>query len=308
MLRPNLAVLWVIYDLYIFFKLLKDKEYKKLICIIIFSLIVLFIAILHIIAYLYINNAIQDFIEIYLLFNIKYMGVKEESLLITINYFRNQGIGFLIISCMITIISIFNSENDKNKKTLAKLNSIVLLFSLYFLISPQRLYIHYLIALIACFVIPTIYILDRINDKRYYDLFFITCFLLIILNLYNTKNRWNNQFDAISYIIQNYTEEEDNVLQLGNLTNIYLVANRHYQGKYFFQRPFLFYNEKIQNEFLEEIENNKPKLIIDAYPERKITSEDNQTTKNFKEKINKFLNENYDSINNIIYLKKESEL
>lgn len=308
MLRPNLAVLWVIYDLYIFFKLLKDKEYKKLICIIIFSLIGLFIAILPIIAYLYINNAIQDFIEIYLLFNIKYMGVKEDSLLITINYFRNQGIGFLIISCMITIISIFNSESDKNKKTLSILNSMVLLFSLYFLMSPQRLYIHYLITLIACFVIPTIYILDRINDKRYYDLFFITCFLLIILNLSNTKNRWNNQFDAISYIIQNYTEEEDNVLQLGNLTNIYLVADRQYQGKYFFQKPFLFYDEKIQKDFLEEIETNKPKLIIDAYPERKITPEDNQTTRIFKEKINNFLKENYDSINNVIYLKKESEL
>ena len=65
--------------------------------------------------------------------------------------------------------------------------------------------------------------------------------------------------------IQEYSKEDDNVLMLWNSCSFYNFSNRKYEGKYMYQVPPILSDDKILNEILEELENNKPDLIVFPY-------------------------------------------
>lgn len=307
LLRPNIASLWIIYDLFIFFKLLKEKKIKKLFTIVFFSVLGLLIILLPFLIYLICNNALSSFFEIYIMFNIKYMKIKNSSIFSTIEFFINNFCGFLVLTIFISLISMIFLKCSKEKRILSILNFLYLLISIFLLLQPHRVYNHYLIPLLSCIIIPMSMLLKNLKDKIEY-IIIPMCVIIIIINILSNINKWKNEtirkeFEVFSLVIQKYTNEEDNVLQMGNLSNIYITSNRKYKGKYFFSWPIAIYDEKYLKEYLEEINKNKPKLIIDF---QTMLFNDADLEKKFNNLILEFLDNYYIKLNDYMYLIKDN--
>ena len=313
LIRPNLASLWVIYDIFIFLKLLKKKEVKILLSIIEFSFLGVFFICIPIFLYLYINNAMGDFIKIYCIFNFKYAGAKEQTLIKTILDFIKLSKGILLITFVNYIgIFIYIIKNKIKDKELIITGFIYYLFTFYLVIMPQRSYIHYLIPMLPSFLIPMILTLKYIKIRKILSkIFVIICIIIMIIimnaNIIEKKKKWGYSIylDSISKFIKENSKIEDNILQLGNRANIYLLSERQYNGKYFYQIPIAFQNKEIGNAILNEIERDYPKIIIDTWKNWKVNKEDNESTRSFKTKIKRVLDEKYIKKNLTEYILKE---
>lgn len=310
LLRPNLISLWIVYDLCIFIKLIKDKKVKKLLNIILFTIIGLIAILIPFLLYLIVNNAFKDFIDIYLLFNIKYSGIKEHSIIQTIYYFIKNTKFTLVGVLLLNIILIYFTNKKKNQKEnlLLITNFIYYLITFTLVIMPQRNYIHYAIIMIPTIIAPIIILLKNINIKESITvaITFVTVMYLgmYVFNYVSARNNliygYKEKMKIISKYIQSLTDENDNVLQLGLETNLYNFSDRYYKGKYIYQFPVVKYSEKIATEALEDIKNELPKLIVDL----RIQIDLNDKNK-FNEEITYILQNNYDEVSKSIYLRKE---
>ena len=315
LMRPNLASIWVVYDLYIFIKMLKDKKIKELFNIIIFSFLGLAIAFIPIAIYLLVNNAFMDFINTYLIFNLKYANLKDLSFISTIKYFLGKDNINLIISVLIiniTLLVYMYKRKDKNLMIIIT-SFIWFIFTFYLVIMPQRGYIHYLIPILPTLIMPIVISLKNIKvDKNvfYAFMFFVIIFVSIELIVKLNNNEQNseqieNLQDMAEYIQMN-TNKDDNVLMLGNLTESYLKTDREYKGKYFYQIPIAYYSEEICDEIINEIKDNLPSIIcINNCDLKRYYSEEEIR---FKKEINKILKENYTKLDENIFIRKEEQI
>ena len=304
MLRPNLISLWIVYDLYIFIKLIKEKEIKRLLNIIIYSIIGAIITMLPTIIYLIVNNAFIDFINAYLVFNFKYSNIKEYNILYIIYYFIEQTKYIIII--IVTVAYIFliywMHKNKIKDKMLLIVNFIYFIFTFGLVVIPQRDYIHYEIIMLPTLLLAIIFSIKKIEiDRKSFFIIIssIISFLCIMLGLYSLGMQNISKKTKVDYIIndiQEITEEGDNVLVLGNKTYIYILSNRQYEGKYFYQLPIAMYSEEILNDIIKEIESNLPVVIVNYYIKSKYS--------NFSDEIEKILNKYYTTENEIIYVKR----
>ena len=107
MLRINMAVVWLVYSVFIFFDLLK-KDRKALLKYITYFIIGNLIVIIPSCVYLLINDAFGDFIHQYIIFNFIYSAENTSSIENSFLYFAT--ISPVLIFCLILfeyVISIF---------------------------------------------------------------------------------------------------------------------------------------------------------------------------------------------------------
>ena len=88
LLRPNLLLFWVLFYVYLLITLIKEKKQKQLLEIIICSIMGVAIILMPVMIYFIRNNAFSDFINNYLIFNLKYISNKEDSIIDVIKYFN----------------------------------------------------------------------------------------------------------------------------------------------------------------------------------------------------------------------------
>ena len=314
-IRPNLVALWVVYDLYIFFKLIKEKEVKKLINIILYSLLGLGIVALPIIAFFACNNALKDFFDTYIIFNLKYASGIKVNLWDVITTFvitfitRTKGLMIYIFATHIIAREYLLSDkkDNKNEINLITINFIFYVLSMYLVLSPIRVYIHYANILIPTAIIPLVICCKNIEiSNKVHNVLIMLSVIYVAVLLMGDSMTWSNyqtsRYDNIvaqAKIVENITNKEDNVLQLGNVTAFYILSDRTYKGKYFYQDPIIRYDSKIQEEFMEELSTNLPKVIVDYWGRYVENSE-------FWKPIRKILDENYIRLENDIYVLKEN--
>lgn len=97
--------------------------------------------------------------------------------------------------------------------------------------------------------------------------------------------------------INNNTDKNDKISVLGNNCLIYLLSNREATTKYPYQLPIANIDKNIQQEFMEQLEEEKPKMIINLM----------SGNGDFQTKIKKYLEEKveteeYKKINEIMYV------
>ncbi len=157
----------------------------------------------------------------------------------------------------------------------------------------------YIFMSVYTFIIDKLFHLDGI-DKRYkryiknikVNLSVIWLFVLIILAIHlPVKSEYNliirpnqNQISrlAVEYI-QNNTNESDYILMWGAETSVNFVSHRQSPTRYVYQYPLYkngYRNEKIIREFLNDIKNNKPVLIIDTSSTNPVIPPINATLRN----------------------------
>ena len=308
LLRPNIATLWVVYYIYIFVKLVREKEVKHLIQVIVFSITGVIIVFLPIILYLIKNTAFIDFINTYIVFNFKYANNKESSIIEVIQYFiiYTNYIIVLIVALYIGLINMKRKLNKVEYQSL-KVSFIYFIFTFYMAVMPQRIYLHYLITILPTLIVPlAIYLKYMKTNKKIDTIIIIVSFLLcLVLSVYNITLQLYKQSNYISYFkeisdkVQELTEKEDNVLTLGNSSIVYLMSDRNYKGKYLYQTPIVNQNEEIFQDVIKEIKNDLPNLIVNS-----MTNWDVDEITIFEQEIKRILDENYITDDEIIYIKK----
>ncbi len=310
MIRPNLASVWLIYDLYIFFKLLRDKELKRLIKIILYSFLGLLIIFIPILLYLYLKNALMDFFSTYIIFNLNYMGAVEYTIERSLTILIEHSGGIIPISVILPITLIYILKLKKEEKTLLITNIIYTIINIYLAVQPQKANIHYLIPITANLIIPISVIFQRMNKKNMFIgfilfLLFIIEIMIVNINVNKTMKKWKDIYGPASKVIQRITKPEDEILQIGNRPAIYLSSNRMYSGKYFFQIPVAYYDEKIEKEFIEELKRIKPKLIIDLVIDWDNIEEHSELGAKFKTDLADFIKKEYNYLGNRFYIRIE---
>lgn len=305
LLRPNLATLWVVYYIYILIKLIKQKEIKHLLQIIAWSIIGVAIIFLPMMVYLIVNGALTDFINTYLIFNLKYMSNKESSMVYIIFYFivnTNYTIAFIFIIYLALIF--LKRELDGTENEMLKVSFIYFIVTFYLIIIPQRDYLHYIIPIVPALIMPLIILWRRMKINKKTNIILMVIFLLYALMItLGTKIKMDNYAEnkinkEISEEVKNITDKEDNVLVLGNDTSIYLMSDRQYRGKYLYQIPIANTNEDIAKDVIKEIKNDLPDVIVNTI------DDDEKYSNYFNNEIEKILNESYIKQSDKIYVKK----
>ena len=305
-LRANIIVLWIIIYLYYMAKMIVKGNLRELFRIISYTILGMAICIVPIVIYLMHNNILKEFIEYYLIFNLKYASAgTQNTILETCIYFFTVTLFIHPIIIFINILLIFLKKNIKDRKLLI-INLIYYIVSIYIVISPKREYLHYAIILMPCVIIPlSILIKDKYKYKLIITIGIELYIALIVFGVeyYNIKYLKENsqkyllKFEIIADWLEKNTNEDDNILVLGTENIIYNLSNRAYKGKFSYQVPIIYNSSDIANNFLQEITEQKPEYII--VNEYKVNND------NYVDgKISKILKEQYIQIEEYVYRRK----
>ena len=90
--------------------------------------------------------------------------------------------------------------------------------------------------------------------------------------LRGTKERWITQYNSsnryivkvISRRIREKTDSEQKISVIGNFGAYYWVSQRLSASKYFYQMPPIAVSQKIETEYLTDLNNNMPEAIVVA--------------------------------------------
>ena len=97
--------------------------------------------------------------------------------------------------------------------------------------------------------------------------------------------------------VNNYIDENDEILVLGNNSYYYLLFDKQPGFKYFFQYPIMKYDKKINDDIEKYIIEKKPKVIIDEEYRDWDMFEQAVNIQTYGEKILEEITQNYEEHN-----------
>ena len=269
LLRVNMVSLWVFYLPIIFIILLKEQKFRQLGELSIAFIIGMVLAFIPVLIYLNFTDSVGDMWNSYIIFNLKY---KESALSEVIESFAYFFIllFFLLPFIMYTAIKYY-------KEKLVAVNMLSFLLGLYFVVSPGNKYAHYAIVLVPYFMIPVVFTIQslvfwlknkgisNLSFNRKFNigigLMFILALGLCILSLSRLSDKKVSDSDIVKFLINN-TQENDDILVLGNNVRYNLLSNRCTKQRFFYQVPILGIDESMHEEFLQNLEGSNPDYIV----------------------------------------------
>ena len=294
MLRINMIVIWGVFALIILIINIRNKTYVSLFKQIFWFSLGSSIIFIPIIIYLLKNDAIVDFMNQYIKFNLQYQKATFSEKIDSLIYFSNNPIIYISF-----ISLIYMYKNGKIRKELVLGIGISEIGSLLAIAMAGRLYMHYgmiLIPVLSVLVATVIETISTLNDKKIekYILMYIVLTVILVPNaikLYkNIKDIRNLDDTYVRYIaetVKENTEDSDMITVLGNSDIVYILSDRMSVSKYSYQFPISNVNPHIFEEYMRDIKNGRPKAIVINY----------QIDDIFLCRINEYLNsENYKKI------------
>lgn len=322
MLRINMVALWIVAFIGIMVEKIRNqrvKDISKYICWFIFGIA---IVVLPIMLWLIVNNAFNDFIRDYFIFNFKYSSDPERASFINII----EAIKFFLMGPpILTSLPFLFLLCIKLKRNTDWLCAFTLLLSVVLsCISGQR-YEHYgmifypLIVYAFCRVFYEFSLLEensnKLKVKKFILLFFysslICCYLLSFSGFFFKKNTFPVFYTIpdltigkqIAIVIQNLTNENDRITAVGNADILYLLSNRKSASKYSYQIPIGKIYPKVWQEYIDDIRQLKAKVIVLPKRIKRVYP---------YQDIMKIVNDKYELINIVsgweIYLLKDSRI
>lgn len=266
MLRPNMIILWVMMCIGVLYTNLINNKKERILFYIKYFIIGMAIVIIPFFIWLLINKSFVHFINMYLIFNMKYV-VKD---VITISrIITSVKENVVLYPFFISLITIFaNIKNNFVFKITYVLTLIIQLLS----IAIGKPAPHYLMVIIPLYSYAIAIMFRDISNYKSSLIKITTCILLIAFSSFN----WLYLVYSISKceekkpiidkeivkIITTISMETDTISIYGNRDLYYLESKRLPASKYSYQYPIIQYDSKIEKEYISEIKTNKPKCII----------------------------------------------
>lgn len=260
MLKINTIIVCVVYIPYVFYLLIKNRQYKQLLSIATGFVLGFFSVIIPIVIYLVYKGAFSHFIDCYFLFNFEYVSATtQERVMAFFHFLKNIVILIPLIFLVYRVI--------KYRKSIDIAAIIFILFSLLTIASPGRKYGYYAIILAPTIVYPCVVLIEKIitliNNKTIRSLFVVmvticAAFIFIyrpVKSSYEAPT-WTNEYIVVSKIVQENTQPTDKISVVGNANLVYLLSERDAATKYNFVPNALLL------EAVSEIKQAEPKLIV----------------------------------------------
>ena len=297
LLRQNMIALWIVFCIATIIFCIKNKLYKELFKYIVSFLIGVLIIAIPVIIYLVVNGAFVDFIKDYFLFNFAYSSSSQNTRIATIFMFLINNYNILLFIIIITKI-IYNII--KKESVFFEISYLFyMIINLIFVCISGKIYYHYGMTLIPAYIYPLCILFNMLESTKLKQKkpYIIGCILLIFIIptwlkyledafLEITKTQEVNELrdyandDLIKYIKAN-TYENEEIAIYGNYNLLYNHTKTISASKYSYIPDILLKNEEFIKDYLLELEEKLPKLLILSKP--KVIKND---------KMQEFLDEN----------------
>lgn len=275
MMRPNMAVLWVVNGLAIIIDLLSSRQWKRFVQYISCFLGGCLLVVLPILVYFLLNNALDAFWNCYILFNVQYSGNHWLQKIKVTLYFLNKPQIYICLAAV--LYGIMHSQSKRTRKSMIILGATIF-FSLLSVGMSGRYYFHYQMILLPLILLPVFILVKQcrtgINEGFSVNNIIIFIFsVFLVSNLSNAvsgfaeimqeEGRNARIYDISQYIAEN-TNPDDKISVFGNEDIIYLRSRRKSTSRYSYQVPIMFEDERIMEEYFSEIQNSIPQIIVIA--------------------------------------------
>ena len=281
MLRINMIALWLVMCTAVFGACIhthRQQDIQRFVVLFLFGTALVTIPIL---IWLIQNSAFHDFINDYFIFNFKYSSdpqrASQANIVNAVMFFTcgcPAAIAFLLLCYLIV----------KKKDYFDILCAFVLILSIGMSSISGQIFNHY--GMIFC--PPIIYTFSRFiyefsitketsfkykNAKKLRFCLYIFVYGIMMIPfgkflINDLPGIWFSNTAVLSgekqiaSIIQSMTGKDDRITVIGNGDIYYLLSNRKSASKYSYQYPIAGIDSKIWDEYLTDIQNSRPKMII----------------------------------------------
>lgn len=277
LLRINMGSVWVAFGATIFILCFVRKQYSRLKEFTIFFLLGVCLIAIPIFVWLGANGALADFWENYIVFNREYISASGGRA-----YFSKKWQSFFFfLNNTITIFAIIISIYFcifKNKILYGAYLCYIFLSLLFTCLSGMT-YSHYGMALIPMVSFPIASLLDMVSPQKqekgmalivivylmgvivmpdWLDL----CSEIMLTHDHKEETHRDMTTYEISEYIKNNTSENDTISVYGNWNIIYVLSDRAHATKYSYQFPLCEVMPSIRNEYLEQLGEELPPIIV----------------------------------------------
>lgn len=297
-LRVNMISIWIVFSIMILIHCIANKKYIELTKMILSFLCGVLLVTSLMLIYLIKNGALESFINDYILFNLKYSdSIRKVTKINTLMFFFDTTI--IEIAFIIIVMKICIQIKNKEKWYFNLGYLFYMIITLLLISLSGRTYLHYGMNIIPMLIYPYCIMykfLDKEEIKKVGIHLIITAYLLFSiiipkgiqfvtdsLKIIFSDNKIEYSQRIVDYIVNN-TEEDDSISVLGNSCNYYILTNRKSASKYFYQIPIAEIDKEIMKEYIDELKENKPKIIIWGIA--------NSSYKELEQQMTDFLSEN----------------
>lgn len=279
----------------LFLEFIIEKEYKKAIGSCLVFLFGMAIPIIPFIIYFYLNNALDDFIEVYLIINIKYYGTDSPFIKRIVFVILNTGYRMLfpISILIINLFGVFYLLIKKCEKNIYKIIFVVYSCGLTMLAIywGGKQYVYYYIPLFTYSIFGIIYIsslLKKINKKI--TIMFVYAFIVFSIGSSDNIQYINKPEEYYTqYIFKELIEQYDdrsifnfNLLDAGMYTVLNNIPNvRYFEGQNisYYKYPVI---SNTQSEYIKKgltkfiITEEKNKELVEAFNNYRLLAKNTQ--------------------------------
>ena len=276
LLRVNMAAPWCIMCLAVVIKAVKQKQAKEIRRFILFFLTGIALIAVPVFLWLLCRHAFSSFIDQYVIFNIKYsrlIGNANKHYPIYKVFFSFLKEELILVSLLISVVPCI-----LKKDTFSFSLTIMIPFTTILSSISGRMYPHYVLALIPLCIPAIANSIDPINGKLKLQgkkKIIIPVILFVIAGAFpftkqmylygiNTSSVLDQDLVLTLDYIDQFTDENDAVAIYGNRDSILYLSQRRSASRYSYQCPVSKFDEIILKEYFEDLEAEKPKLIIIA--------------------------------------------
>ena len=256
--RANMVAAWIAFLPVIFITMIVRKQWKDLgICIGNFLLGCAVVTV-PVVAYTLATGSFADMMKCYFEFSFAYSGKSAMPI---------PQVMWLLFQRM-TVYSVVLVAAGKifYKNRSYQLNLWLYAVSLVLASMSGRAHAHYAIILIPALVVPMVQLLDCVEGISFQRP--LTVLMLLAWGFFaaeffvSVTMRGEPQRSEVAEYIMEHTSEDDNVFMMGNSCVYYLQSNRTTTNRFFYQTPAINISDELYEEYLQEMEKNKPDLVV----------------------------------------------
>ena len=270
MLRPNMAVVWLVFPIFVLINEVRSKNYKPLAKYGVFFVLGVIIAIVPFITYFLAVGALKDFFDVYILFNLEYSA--NSGSIISVPKSVYQFMTPLIYLAVVTLLLCI----CKRKQILFNFTYLsCIALTLISLSMSGFAFGHYGMILVPLLTYPLGVLFAKVKVDFFSKVVVSSLLVVVFMNsllfpsvnfakhIINISNIIKNESidEIVNYVDEN-TNEDDKILVTGNHNILYLKCDRLSASKYSYQSPIVNVRDQILIEFYDEINQEKPSVII----------------------------------------------
>ena len=282
LLRINMASVWVVFCIFIAVYCILNKKFANLGCFICYFLLGICIIVLPVLVWLALNKALVPFWNVYIRFNMAYTSRTGSTASFITKYTAFKQFFYQDLTLCSFLFTAYAAYTAKAKqRVLYCVYAVCLLISTLFATISGNTFPHYGMVLVPLYVLPLAYFLQKCGKgildakgRLNYKAALILLLTIVTVPYMKTARRnfrWMGSVahfsnpavvNEINIIIDENTAPDEPISVVGNWDIIYLVSGRPHATTYSYQYPIGSVAPAIIGDYLQQLAEELPKLII----------------------------------------------